>query len=129
MMPLISKISKVAKVSPAVVLVAASLSAAMPAHGGESVGLRIRATIQPAACALLPEVPTRAADTFRVVLECDAGTRVAVSAIDGLTGASVPRFGTRPAEASPPARGIVRQAYDLKVDEGPAHVTITIQYL
>lgn len=129
MMPLIPKMSKVAKVSPAVVLVAGCLSATIPAHGRDSVSLRVHATIQPAACALLPGVTPGDPDALRVVLECDAGTRVALSAIDGLTGARMPRLGTHPAEASPHARGIFRQAYDLSVDDSPARVTITIKYL
>ena len=121
----------------AMLVTAALLSASATAHSRESAALHVRAVIQPAACALLPQAND--VDTVRVVVECDAGTRVVVTAADGLTGQALahhmPHRGTRsmPAGGITPTAtrpvGIVRQTYNVTMDQGPAHVTITIRYL
>ncbi|PWK38049.1 hypothetical protein C7418_0028 [Cupriavidus plantarum] len=129
----------------AMLVTAALLSASATAHSRESAALHVRAVIQPAACALLPQANPDAAandvDTVRVVVECDAGTRVVVTAADGLTGQALAHHmahrGTRsmttPAGGITPTAtrpvGIVRQTYNVTMDQGPARVTITISYL
>lgn len=123
----------------AMLVTAALLSASATAHSRESAALHVRAVIQPAACALLPQAND--VDTVRVVVECDAGTRVVVTAADGLTGQALahhmahrgtrsmttPGGGITPTATRPV--GIVRQTYNVTMDRGPARVTITISYL
>lgn len=116
-----------------VLSVALLWSASMAVLAQDSVSLRVRGTIQPAACAV--QVPAAknsdASDSNRnvqVMLECDAGARVALSAVGGMMEPLVPETRSPAARASD---RIVQQAYRVTVNTAPDEntVTITIKYL
>ena len=105
-------------------------SASVAALAQDAVSLRVRGTIHPAACAV--QVPAAknsdASDSSRnvqVMLECDAGARVALSAVGG---ALLPEAKSGEARVSD---RIVRRAYDVTVmtTSRDNAVTITVTYL